>query len=286
MILFDVVAQEGSFAAAARRCGVTRQSISDRMAKLEAQLGVRLMERTTRSLRLTEAGSIYHARCMALAAMVHEANAEVQGMQREPVGRLRVSVPKIYGRRYLTPVVAELLRRHPRLRIDLVLSDRRVDLVEEGFDAAVRVGALGETSLIARKIGMGRVHYVASPSLLARHGVPEPAQLCRWPCIALRSGEIWEVGGVSSAIDPVLVVNDLEVACDAAIAGVGIAQVPSFVYRDAVADGALTLLFGAQPALTRDIHLVFPSHRYLPPKVRCFVEAVAAQARAVAGAEG
>jgi len=278
MLLFARVVREGSFAAAARSHGVTRQSVSERMARLEAHLGVRLTERTTRSMRLTDAGALYHARCVALSALVREANAEVRGMQHEPAGLLRVSAPKIYGRRYLVPIVAAFLARYPRVRVELMLHDRRVNLVEEGFDLAIRVGELSESSMIARRLGTGRVHYVASPAFVAEHD-PQPHALADARCICLRAGEVWTLDGVEHRVDPVLVVNDLGMACDAAMAGVGIAQVPSFVDRDAVRAGRLQRLFASTPALERPIYAVFPSQRHLAPKVRHFVDAVADHAR-------
>ncbi len=281
MLLFAVVVREGSFAAAARSSGVTRQSVSERIARLEARLGVRLLERTTRSLRLTDAGALYHDRCSALTTLVRDANAEVRGMQSEPLGRLRVSAPKIYGRQYLTPIVAEFLARYPRVRMELVLHDRRVNLVEEGFDLAIRVGTLEESSLVARRLGTGRVDYVASPAFLAEHGAPDARSLVEARCICLRTGEVWTLDGVAQAIDPVLVVNDLGVACDAAAAGVGIAKVPSFVDREAVQAGRLRRLFTSTPQIERPIYAVFPSQRHLAPKVRRFVDAVVDHARDV-----
>lgn len=277
MLLFAAVVREGSFTRAARSLGVTKQTTSERLLKLEDRLGVRLLERTTRHLKVTEAGSQYYERCAAIASQIDEANAEVQRRQAEPVGLLRVSTPVLYGRRFLGPVVAEYMARHPKVRVELVLADRRVALIEEGFDLAIRVGGADDSSLTARKLDEGHVYYLASPAFLARHGQPSPRELSTLPCVGQRPVESWEVGGVASKIEPVLVVNDLEVACEVAEAGVGVARLPALVCRQAVRDGRLRVLFGAEPALVRAVHAVYPSRRHLTTKVRTFLDALVAQ---------
>ncbi len=276
MLLFAAVVREGSFTRAARQLGITKQTASERIAKLEAGLGVRLLERTTRRLRATDAGAGYSERCALIAAQIDEANSEVQQRQAEPVGRLRVSAPVLYGRRFLAPVIADFLGRYPRARVEVVLSDRRVDLIEEGLDLAIRIGALDDSTLAARKLGDAHVYYVASPRFLAAHGAPTAADLRGARCIGMRAFETWEVDGAPAKIEPVLVVNDLEVACEAAIAGAGIARLPSLVCREAVTDGRLRVLFGPASPMRRSVYAVYPSRRYLPAKVRLFVEALAA----------
>ena len=277
MLLFAVLVREGSFTRAAQQLGVTKQSVSERLRKLEAQLGVRLLERTTRRLRVTGAGAAYYERCAAIAAQIDEANAEVQQQQAEPVGLLRLSSPSLYGRRYLAPVVSQFLERYPRMQVELLLADRRVDLIAEGLDLGIHIGPLEDSSLVARKLGEGPVHYVASPGFLKKHGTPEARSLGAARCIGFGAIEYWDVGGVKARVEPVLMVNDLEVACDAAIAGVGIARIPYLLCRDALEDGRLRRVFGARPAMVRAIHAVYPSRSRLPAKVRLFVEALARQ---------
>lgn len=276
MILFAAVVREGSFTRAAKKLGITKQSASERVGKLEGQLGVRLLERTTRTLRVTDAGATYSERCVAIAAQVEEANAEVQRRQAEPVGLLRVSAPALYGRRFLAPVVADFLRRFPKTRVEVVLTDRRVNLVEEGIELAIRIGALDDSALAARKLGEGHVYFVASPAYLAKHPIVTSADLRAARCVGTRATETWHVSGGQLRVEPVLVVNDLEVACEAAAAGVGVAQVPAIVCRAAVADGRLRVLFGPEPALHAVVHAVFPRRRYLPAKVRLFLDALGA----------
>lgn len=275
MVLFATVVREGSFTAAARRLGVTKQSTSERIARLETQLGVRLLERTTRQLRMTESGATYFDRCAAIAAQIDDGNAEVQRRQAEPTGLLRVSSPMLYGRRFLAPAVAQYLERYPQARAEIVLADRKVNLIEEGIDVAVHIGTLDDSSLIARKLGEGPVVYVASPGFLARYGKPKANDLQSARCIGFTPFETWAVKNVRARIDPVLTVNDLDAACDAAIAGVGIARVPKMICGEAVRDGRLQVLFGPKPAMVRPIHAVYPSRVNLPSKVRLFVELLA-----------
>jgi DNA-binding transcriptional LysR family regulator len=276
MLLFAAVVREGGFTRAARKIGVTKQTVSERIAKLEERLGVRLLERTTRRLRVTDTGAVYYERCAAIAAQIDEANSEVLERQAEPVGLLRVSAPVLYGRHFLAPVVAETLARHPRMRVQVVLADRRVDLIEEGFDLAVRIGALDDSSLAAKKLGEGHIYLVASPSFLAARRAPTPETLRELPAISIRANETWTVRGVRTKVEPALVVNDHAVACEAAIAGVGVALLPSLVCREPVLDGRLEILFGPEPAMRSPVYAVFPSRRYVPPKVRVFLEALTA----------
>lgn len=276
LLLFAAVVREGSFTRAARLRGITKQTVSERIARLEEQLGVRLLERTTRRLRVTDAGATYSERCAAIAAQIDEANSEVQRRQLEPVGLLRVSAPLLYGRRFLAPVVADYLGRYPRTRVEVVLADRRVDLIGEGFDLAIRIGHLDDSSLAVRKLGEGALYYVASPRFLAAHGTPSARELGAARCVGVRPFETWTAAGVTVKLEPVLVVNDLEVACDAAIAGVGITRLPAIVCREAVRDGRLRVLFGPEPALLQPVYAIYPSRQYLPAKVRLFVDALAA----------
>lgn len=276
MLLFAAVVREGSFTRAARQLGITKQSASERIARLEEGLGVRLLERTTRRLRATEIGSRYYERCSTIAAQIEEANREAQLQQAEPTGLLRVSAPVLYGRRFLAPVISSYMARYPKVRVDVLLADRRVHLVEEGFDLAIRIGEVDDASLAVRKLGEGHVYYVASPAYVAAHRRLRPRALQELRCIGMRAVESWEVSGVSLKIEPALVVNDLEMACEAAVAGVGVARLPALVCRAAVESDRLRVLFRAQPAFLRPVYAVFPSRRHLPIKVRVFIDALSA----------
>jgi len=277
MVLFAAVVREGSFSGAARQLGITKQTTSARIANLEEKLGVRLLERTTRRLRVTQSGATYYDRCAAIAAQIEDANNEVQQRSPDPVGLLRVSSPMLYGRRYLAPVVSTFLAGYPKARVELVLADRRTHLIEEGLDVAIQIGRLEDSALVAHKLGEAPVHLVASPKFLAKYGTPAPKELRDARCIGFTPFETWEAGRVQARIDPVLIVNDLEVAAEAAIAGVGIARVPAILCRDAVREGRLKVLFGPKPASIRNIYALYPSRVNLPVKVRLFIDALSTQ---------
>lgn len=274
MLLFAAVVREGGFTRAAKQLGITKQTVSERIAKLEERLGVRLLERTTRKLRVTDTGATYYERCAAIAQQIEAANDEVLERRAEPIGRLRVSAPVLYGRRFLAPVVACYMQRHPKAIVELVLADRRVDLVAEGLDLAIRIGHLDDSSLTARKLGEGHMYYVASPAYVGAHGLPTVHALRTARCIGTRAHETWEVDGVRTKVEPILVVNDLEIACDAAIAGIGIARLPGLVCREAVQGGRLRVLFPGASGAVRPVYAVYPSRRYLPATVRAFIEAL------------
>jgi len=277
MMLFTAVVREGSFTRAAKKLGVTKQSASDRVAKLEARLGVRLLERTTRVVRPTDVGAAYYERCGAIAAQIEEANREVFDRQSEPGGLLRISAPYLFARRFLSPVLTAYMKRYPNVRVDVALDDRRVLLVDQGFDVALRVGTLEDSSLSVRHLGDFRLSFVASASVLSTLPSARPVQpssLRDIPCIGLRSRETWSIGEARVKIEPRLVVNDLEIACDAAIAGLGIAMLPSFLAREPLESGALTELWPGEGGGVR-AHAVFPSRRYLSAKVRCLLDMIA-----------
>jgi DNA-binding transcriptional LysR family regulator len=272
MLVFADVVREGSFTKAAMRIGITKQSVSERVAKLEAALGLRLLERTTRSIRVTEAGALYVQRCSAIAALVQEANQEVRNRHTEPTGPLRISAPYLYGRKYLAPVLAEYLAKYPNVEIDLALSDRRTHLIEEGFDLAIRIGRLDDSSLAARKIGEAYVYYVVATELARKLGAKRlAAGLKGLPVVGARAHEVWNISGKRHRVSPRLVVNDLEIVCELACLGHGIARVPALVCEPRVLDGTLKILWRAS-AQREPVSLLYPSAKYLAPKVRAFAE--------------
>lgn len=286
MFLFVAVVREGSFTAAARVLGVSKQQVSARVGRLEAALGVRLLERTTRSVRPTDAGQRYHARCVELEARVAEANEEARRLQAEPVGLLRVSAPTLFARRFLGPVVAAFRSRHPGLRIELALADRRVDLLEEGFDVAIRIGELGDSSLSARRLGLARAAFVASPAFLVGREQATVSTVGAWPWVGMRPVETWRCGERELRITPALVVPDLEVVCDAVVAGAGMARLPLLVCGEALAAGRLVEVLRGDGAPDIPVHVVYPSRQYLPARVRLFVDALVARAPLLDGHAG
>ncbi len=272
MSLYVELLRAGSFTRAARKLGITKQTLSQHIANLEKALGVRLLERTTRQMRATEIGAAFGERCSAIAALIEQATAEAQRGQVQPIGLLRLSAPVLYGRRFLMPTVSAFARRYPQTRVDVVLSDRHVNLIEEGFDLAIRVGALDDSSLVAHKLGQGMVFCVAAPGFLAEQTVLRPQDLGNVRCVGTRTVESWLIGAESVKVEPAVMVNDLEAACEAAVEGAGVARLPLIICRNEIANGRLTILFGPEPAARRNIYVLYPSRDNLPSKVRLFIE--------------
>ncbi len=276
MLTFAEVVRQGSFTGAAAKLGVSKQAVSERVAQLEQSLGVKLLHRTTRSLRTTDAGSRYAKACSAMVALVTAANQEVRSAQIEPTGLLRVSVPVIYGRRFLGPVISEFMKRYPAVRIEVVLSNRQSHLIDDGIDLAVRVGELEDSSLVARRLGFGEVRILGSPEYLCQLGKLDASSIRKARTIAMHPRDVWPLGDEKWRVDPVLVVDDLELVVEAAASGIGLARLPSFMYDKAVAEGRLQVALPELTAERRPVHAVWPARDYMPLQVRLFIEALAA----------
>lgn len=275
LLSFVAVVRDGSFTKAAASLGMTKQAVSGRVARLEARLGVRLLERTTRRVRTTEAGSAFYERCRSIAAQIDEAEREARDRQATPTGLLRVSAPYLFGRRFLAPLIADYMRGHPEVRVELVLADRRANLVEEGFDLAIRVGSLDDSSLAARRLGRVRVSVVGGREFAQRKRPVRADELAALPTIGIRPSEDWMVGRKKHRVRPALVVNDLEIACDAAVAGSGVANLPELITRSHLERGALRRLFPDDEVFV-PVHAVYPSREFLSQKVRVFIDALVA----------
>lgn len=282
--VFVRVVEQRSLTSAARSLDVTTSSISKRIAKLEERLGVRLLERTTRRVRLTEAGQGFYERCIAILRAVEDAEAAVTSIGGEPRGTLRVSVPVIFGERHLAPLLPSLLERHPHLRLDVSLSDRFVSLVEEGYDVAVRIGKLADSTLKVKTLATIREWVVASPSYLERRGVPRtPADLADHDCIRyslLPAQREWRFRrGKRVETPPVggrLMMSHGGAICEAAIAGAGIARLPSFIADEAIASGALRTVLDEWTS-EGQVVAVYPAGRQPQPKVQAFVRFLASR---------
>jgi DNA-binding transcriptional LysR family regulator len=277
--VFTKVADAGSFTAAARALDMPKSTVSRRVANLEEALGVRLLHRTTRKVRLTDDGRAYAERCRRAIADLDEAERLLTARRAEPRGTLRVTAPVDFGEQYLGPIVAEYLRRHEDVRVEVELTPRVVDLVEEGFDVAIRLGALPPSALIARRLRGGGAHLYASPRYLARRGAPRTVDdLARHDCIAFRRGgrTSWTLQGPSGerTIErPArLVVNHLPLAREAAVAGLGIAVLPGYLGEDAVRAGRLRRVLSRWATADTPVHAVYPSARQLSAKVRAFLD--------------
>jgi len=283
---FAQVADLGGFAPAARAMRVSPTAITRAVAGLEARLGVALLHRTTRSVRLTEEGALFLPRARQVLADLKEAESLVMGAQSEPQGTLVVTAPVVFGRTHVVPVVAELLKRHPRLTIQLLLLDRNVQMVEEGIDIAIRIGELPDSSLHAVRLGEVRRVLVASPTYLKAHGKPvEVADLRRHAIVAftgISPSDEWRFGQDGKSVvrvRPRLVLNNADAGIAAVKRGLGIGRFLSYQVAEDIAQGRLrTLLDEAAPS-PAPVHLLFQASRSASPNVRSFIDAAKASLR-------
>lgn len=270
----------GSLSAAARRLGIPLATVSRKIADLEARLGSRLLVRSTRALSLTEAGATYVAACRRILEQVGEAERGAGGEFSAPKGELLVAAPLVFGRMHVLPCVTAFLDKYPDVQLRLLLSDRNAALVEDHIDAAVRIGLLGDSSLIASRLGTVRRVLCASPGFLARHGTPKrPNDLESLPCISFDATgptQLWRFGAdkdvVSVAIRPRLSVNTAEAALDAAVAGTGLTRVLSYQAAVPVGAGLLRLLLRRFEPAPLPVSLLHADQKPLPLKLRAFLD--------------
>lgn len=279
IVAFVRVAELGNYTRAAEALDLSRTRLSRRVMELEEHLGVRLLQRTTRRLRLTEAGERYLARAQGILLALEDAETEVGSDATEMRGRLRLNGPMSFGTRHLAPLVARFMVEHPALEVRLDLNDRRVDLLEEGYDLAIRIGNLPDSSLVARRLTRCRLLLCASPGYLAEHGEPrDPSELGRHRCLRYRPGDSggdWRFDGHGLAVRGPLESNNGDVLTHAAEAGLGIVQQPSFLVTDSIRSGRLVPIMSREPAATLDIHGIYPARRHLPARVARFLELLA-----------
>ena len=281
METFVRVVDRGGFSAAAQDLRISRAMVSRHIQELEARLGARLLHRTTRRVSVTEAGQVYYERSAHLLADLAAADSEVGEMHARPRGTLRVNGPVVFGSLHLAAAVADYMAAFPEVNIELTLNDRTVDLVEEGFDMAVRIGRLADSSLMARRLAPCRLVIVASPGYLARRGTPlVPGDLTKHDCIRYMYGEggdVWHFQGpdgkLAVRVQGQLRTNNGDVMRIAASRGMGIAVTPSFIVNDDLASGALVpLLHGWSGAEEIAVHAVYPPGRNPSAKLRSFID--------------
>ncbi|WP_437338513.1 LysR family transcriptional regulator [Sorangium sp. So ce394] len=283
--LLVATVETGSFSRAARRLGVTPSAVSRRVMRLERELGVALLARTTRSLRLTDDGQAFYARCVRIVEELGEATEAIARASTKPVGLLRVDAPVTLGREVIAPSLPRFSARTPDVRVHLTLRDQHVDPVAEGLDLLVRIGQLGDSSLVARRLGASRIVHCAAPSYIARRGAPQaPADLARHDCVGyLRDGRPDPFRFPTGDGDAVLDVpisgpfhaNDADVLKRLALAGSGIVAMFDFLVKDALAEGTLVTVLEEARTMSWPIHALYPKNRHLLPKVRVFVEYLA-----------
>jgi len=280
MEVFAAVVDAGSFVQAADKLRMSKTAVSRTLGELEARLGVRLLNRTTRRLSLTAEGEIFLDRCKELLAGVHEAEAEIAEHAGEAIGRLRVNAPVTFGLTHLAPLWPKFMAQHPRVELDVTLGDRIVDLIEEGYDVAVRIGRLSSSTLISRKLASTRMILCASPEYLRQHGAPRhPSELSGHAVMAytlLSMGENWEFSGpegaVSVKVSPHMRSNNGDTCCAAALAHRGIVLQPSFLVAPHIASGALVEVLSPYRSLEFGVYAVYPSRRHVTPKVRVLID--------------
>ncbi|MGV2289275.1 LysR family transcriptional regulator [Trinickia sp. YCB016] len=279
MRIFVATVDARSFTAAANRLQLSKQFVSRRVAALEESLGARLLVRNTRKLAVTDLGYEFHERARRILAEVSDAEQAMSAQRAEPRGLLRVSVPMSFGMIHLSPLVAEFLRAHPDVRFDMQLSDRVADVVGEGFDMAVRIGTLADSTLIAQKLGEVRLVACSSPGYKRRRRAPAtPADLERHACLLYgeegRSGWEFIVDGASRMFDVrgPLRANNGEVIRDAAISGLGIARLPEFIVADALASGKLIEVLEDFSLSSFTVYAVYPQHRQSSVTIRAFTQ--------------
>lgn len=281
-IFAEVVEAEG-FSAAARNLGVSKSAVSKQVARLEDGLGVRLLNRTTRRLSVTEAGATFYEACRRVLDEAEAAERTVSNLSAQPRGLLKLNAPMSFGFLHLARAIPEFHARFPQITIDAVMNDRFVDLVQEGYDLALRIGNLRDSSLIARRVAPCRAVVCASPDYLARRGRPErPEDLKGHDCLLYTNNQQpreWQLlgpGGLQTVkIDGPLLANNGDALCRAALGGLGIARLPTFIVGQHLRAGRLEAVLPGYPVPEQGIHAVYPHSRNLSVKVRVFIDFLA-----------
>ena len=281
MEAFATVVDQGGFTDAAKKMGISKSAVSKHVSSLEARLGARLLNRTTRRVSPTEIGLAYYDRARRVLNDAGEADALVTSMQSAPSGLLRISVATDFGVNHLSPVLGDFLQEFPDITVNMVLNNRYVELISEGFDMAVRIGELEDSTLRARKLSETTKRMIASPEYFEKYGRPEKIddlnehKLLHYSNAS--NGSVWKLTAPSGEKRQVrtagwLTVNDGQSLLNAAISGLGIAYLPSFLYADALAQGLVEVAIPELPGETQGIYAVYPPGRFTQPKVRAFID--------------
>lgn len=278
MLAFVRAAQFQSFTAAGERLGISASAVGKSVARLETRLNVRLFNRSTRRISLTDEGQLFFERCQAIVSQIEEAEHELSRLSSLPRGKLRVSLPAI-GYRILLPYLAEFMQRYPEIELELDFSDRMVDIIAEGVDVAVRSGELTDSEMMSRTLGPFRFVIVGSPGYFARHPQPQhPQDLLQHLCLRYRfpkNGQFqsWDFKEDYHITLPVpLSFNNLEGLLQASLRGVGLTYVPQFIVREYLASGELISVLEDCLSDAGKFSMVWPSSRHLLPKIRVFID--------------
>lgn len=277
MRVFVKIVDKGSLTAAADALGISSAMVGNHLQALEEHLGQRLLHRTTRRQNLTDAGNRYYHRCVDILAQVTEAEALAKH-EEAPNGSLRITAPISLGTEIIVPALEDFYRHYPQIKIDLVLGDRVLGLLEDDIDIAIRIGQLPDSGDIARYLGEYSMSVCASPSYLEAHGIPtKPEQLGDHNCLLFNNASAqwkFEYSGKRTQINVSgnLVVNNGQALRRAACDGLGVIMQPHLLVRDAIERGRLVHLFQQYQLPSRDIHIVYLKDRFMPPKIRCFID--------------
>lgn len=290
---FVAAADKLSFTGAAAALGLTASGVSKAVSRLEDDLRVRLFHRTTRSLSLTTDGAAFLERCRQILGDLDEARRLVQQSQDAPSGRLRVTMPAVFGRMHIVPAIADYMRRYPEVTVEASITDRIVDLVEEGFDIAVRFGEPPDARVVARPLTQVRFVTTAAPAYLAAHPAPaRPQDLAGHRCVAYvppMTGKVleWTYRDGAAVLQHTpsghLAVDSGEAVVDAALAGAGLAYCHDYLVERAVAEGRLVRVLDAFAGPSSPVSLVYPHSRRLAPRVRAFIDVATAHAARYGG---
>ncbi|MCP3141241.1 LysR family transcriptional regulator [Pyxidicoccus xibeiensis] len=283
MLSFTAVARALSFADAARELGISASALSRRISRLEGALGTALLRRTTRHVSLTEAGTLYLERCTDVLTRVEDAEALVSGLAGEPRGRLRVAVPNLFGQLQVAPLLPDFMRRYPRIDLEFSFMDRYVDLVQEGFDVAIRIGTLADSSLVVRRLATNHRILCAAPGYLkGRRPLTRPEDLAQHACLyfsLLAEGQTWNLQRgnerVAARGRPVLVADNAEALRQAALGGCGVTVLATFLVAEDLRAGRLVKVLDGWSVADTGIFAVHPPGRLVPSKVRAFVSFLA-----------
>ena len=280
MAIFARVVEDRSFSAAARNLNLSKSLVSKQVTQLEKSLGVRLLNRTTRALSVTDAGAVLYEHCSRIVEELEEARLAVGRLQAEPRGLLRISAPVAFGRLHVATALPEFLGAYPDLKIDMVTTDRFVDLAEEGYDLVIRIVDQPAPNLVARKLAPVTRRMVATPEYFARYGVPEtPADLEKHNCLTytyFNPQDPWRLrgpdGDISVRTSGNLRLNDDDALSEAVMRGLGLALLPTFIIGEALQAGRLRSVLSEYIPLERHIYAVYLANRHVSAKVRAFID--------------
>lgn len=276
MGLFATVVEQGSFTGAAELLGMPKSSVSQKISRLESQLGVRLLQRTTRRLSLTPQGEVYVEQCRALLALARSANLAMARLRAAPAGRVRITAPEATGTLLLGRILAEFRALYPEVVLELTLCDEQLDLVGEGYDLALRAAPLKDSSLICRRIGQVPRHLVAAPAYLAAHGMPQQlSELGRYACLVHTSLPVWPLQEGGWRPQGACISNSLLALRELAINEGGIALLPHHVCEGDLASGRLQKVLPELAVPPNPFYLIYPSREHLAPALRSLMDFVA-----------